>query len=202
MAIAVVAGALANKPDSGGEAWVRLSWTLGLRRLGWDVWFVERLPSADLHAQRYFEAVVGEFGLGERAALLGEGGEALFGKDERELAALAADVDVLFDVSGHLGDGPLLTGSRKRVYVDLDPGFTQAWHADPSLDFDVSGYDSYITVGQNVGRSQCPVPTVGIEWIPTLPPVLLEEWEPAPRLPGPLRFTTVATWRKIGRAHV
>ena len=30
----VVAGALAAKPGNGGEAWVRLSWVLGLRRLG------------------------------------------------------------------------------------------------------------------------------------------------------------------------
>ena len=36
----VVSGAIANKLLNGGEAWVRLSWILGLRRLGLDVWFV------------------------------------------------------------------------------------------------------------------------------------------------------------------
>jgi hypothetical protein len=195
MAVAVVAGALANKPHSGGEAWVRLSWVLGLRRLGWDVWFAERLAGGDAAAERYFEEVVSDFGLGERAILLGADGEALFGGGERELAALAADADVLFDISGHLGPGPILAAPRRRVYVDLDPGFTQAWHADPELEFDVGGYDHHLTVGQNIGRPECPVPGGGIEWVPTLPPVLLEEWEPAPRPPGPLRFTTVATWR-------
>lgn len=195
MAVAVVAGALANKPHSGGEAWVRLSWVLGLRRLGWDVWFVERLGGADAAAERYFEAVVSEFGLGERAALLDAEGEARFGVGERELAALAADADVLFDVSGHLGPGPILAAPRRRVYVDLDPGFTQAWHADPKLEFDVGGYDRYLTVGENIGSPECPVPGGGIEWVPTLPPVLLEEWDPVPPPPGPLRFTTVATWR-------
>lgn len=195
MAVAIVAGALANKPNSGGEAWVRLSWVLGLRRLGWDVWFVERLPSGDPEGQWFFEQVVSEFGLGERAALLGAGGEPLFGPGEAELGEVASEAEALFDVSGHLGAGPILAAPRTRVYVDLDPGFTQAWHADPEIDFSVAGYDRYLTVGQNVGKSGCPVPTGGIEWVPTLPPVLLDEWGPAPRPSGPLRFTTVATWR-------
>ena len=41
MATVVVAGALAAKPGNGGEAWVRLSWVLGLRRLGYDAWLLE-----------------------------------------------------------------------------------------------------------------------------------------------------------------
>jgi len=193
--VAIVAGALANKPGSGGEAWVRLSWILGLRRLGFDVWFVERLPSADPAGRRYFEEVVSEFGLEDRAALLDEGGEALFGMGEEGLAEVAKEAEVIFDISGHLGEGPILAGPRCHVYVDLDPGFTQVWHADPGIDFNVAGYDRYLTVGQNIGKPGCPIPTGGIEWVPTLPPVLLEEWEPASRPSGRLRFTTVATWR-------
>ena len=50
----VVAGALANKAGSGGEAWVRLSYVLGLRRLGCDVALVEEIQSADPAAVRYF----------------------------------------------------------------------------------------------------------------------------------------------------
>ncbi|HET8565707.1 MAG TPA: hypothetical protein VFL77_04445 [Solirubrobacterales bacterium] len=195
MAVAVVAGALANKPGSGGEAWVRLSWVLGLSRLGFDAWLVERLPSGDPEGVRFFEGVVGEFGLAERAALLGEGGEALCGIGEAELGGVAAEAELLFDLSGHLGPEGIGAVPRSRVYVDLDPGFTQAWHADPAVEFSVAGYDRYLTVGQNVGRPGCPVPTGGIEWLPTLPPLLLEEWRPAPRPPGRPRFTTVATWR-------
>lgn len=194
MPVAIVAGALANKPNSGGEAWVRLSWVLGLRRLGFDVWFVERLPGEDPEGRQYFDRVVTEFGLGERAALLGAGGEALFGGSERDLAELVAGAEVLFDISGHLGGGAIAAAAKSRVYVDLDPGFTQVWHADPGIEFSVAGYDRYLTVGQNIGRSDCPVPAGGIDWLPTLPPVLLDEWEPAPS-PGRMRFTTVATWR-------
>jgi hypothetical protein len=195
MATAIVAGALANKPGSGGEAWVRLSWALGLRRLGWEVHLVERLEAADNGAQRYFEEVVGDFGLDGSASLLGGRGEALFGRDESGLVEVAASADVLFDISGHLGPGPLRSVPRRSVYVDLDPGFTQAWHVDPGVEFTVAGYDRYLTVGQNIGQPGCPVPTGGIEWVPTLPPVLLDRWPAVPPPGEPLRFTTVATWR-------
>ena len=195
MPVAIVAGALANKPGSGGEAWVRLSWALGLRRLGWEVHLVERLEVPDSGAQRYFEDVVGAFGLSGSASLLDGRGEALSGRNESELTEVAASAVVLFDISGHLGPGTLRSAVRRSVYVDLDPGFTQGWHADPGVDFTVAGYDRYLTVGQNIGRPGCPVPTGGIEWVPTLPPVLLDEWPAAPAATGPLRFTTVATWR-------
>ncbi|MFL5832849.1 MAG: hypothetical protein ACJ76B_02570 [Solirubrobacterales bacterium] len=195
MAIAIVAGALANKPESGGEAWVRLSWALGLRRLGWEVHLVERLEQPGPAAQQYFGEVTAAFGLDGSASLLDAHGEALHGHDEKHLLEVAAEADLLFNISGHLGPGPLRSAPRRRVYVDLDPGFTQAWHADPGLEFTVAGHDAYVTVGQNIGRAGCPVPTAGIEWVPTLPPVLLDEWPAAPPPAQPLTFTTVATWR-------
>jgi hypothetical protein len=207
MATAIVAGALANKPFNGGEAWVRLSWVLGLRRLGFDAYLVEELSAsacldaggrpvvaADSVNRAYFEAVVREFGLGESSALLDEAGEPIAGLGAEPLRELLADADVVFNISGHLGDGVLGRGRGSRVYVDLDPGFTQAWHADPSVPFSVEGHDRYVTVGTNVGAPGSTVPSAGIEWIPTLPPVVLSEW-PAQPLGPEMRFTTVATWR-------
>jgi len=192
-AVAVVSGALANKPFNGGEAWVRLSWVLGLRRLGVETYFVEEIASSA--ARAYFESVVRDFGLDGRVALLCEGGRETIGLGLDELVDIAAEADVLFNVSGHLRRAEVLAGPRRRVYVDLDPGFTQAWHADDSLRFRLAGHDHYVTVGLNVGRPECPIPDCGIRWIPTLPPVVLDEWQPHPLPPSPVRFTTVATWR-------
>ncbi len=195
MAVAFVAGALANKPHNGGEAWVRLSWILGLRRLGFDVFFVERLDREDGFGRQHFEGVVADFRLADRSALLDKRGEPICGSGERELLAAAAEAEVIFNISGHLPPGPLLDAPRHRSYVDLDPGFTQIWHSDPALDFEVSGYDSYVTVGLNIGRPGCPVPTGGLEWVHTLPPVLIDEWPVAPSPAAPPRFTSVGTWR-------
>ncbi len=208
MPVAVVGGALANKPFVGGEAWVRLSWVLGLRRLGFDVYFAEQLSSEDCvdesggpadfaaSANRaYFDSVVRDFGLEGRAGVVCDGGAETSGLGLDELVEAAAGADVLFNLSGHLSHGALLAGPRTTVYVDLDPGYTQAWHADPAVPFRIAPHDRYATVGTNVGRPGCPIPPCGLDWIPTLPPLPLDEWPPQPPPAGPLRLTTVATWR-------
>jgi hypothetical protein len=208
VATAIVSGALANKPFNGGEAWVRLSWVLGLRQLGFDAYFVEELAAVDCVAESgepadfatcanraYFESVVGDFGLVDRAGLLYEGGCESSGLGLAELEDLAAGADLLIDISGHLAAAEILAGPRERLYVDLDPGFTQAWHADERLGFRLGDHDHYATVGLNVGKPDWPISGCGIEWIPTLPPILLKEWPPCPPVPGPPRFTTIATWR-------
>jgi len=43
VASVIVSGAIANKHLHGGEAWVRLSWALGFKRLGFQVYFVEQI---------------------------------------------------------------------------------------------------------------------------------------------------------------
>jgi hypothetical protein len=208
VAVAIVAGALANKPLNGGEAWVRLAWLLGLRRLGFDVHFVEALgDSACVDEKgepcafeasanrRHFESVIRAFGLVGKATLLDEAGGARIGLASDDLLAVAESAEAIFNISGHLAPGPLLAAPRRRVYIDLDPGFTQLWAADPALDFSVDGHDHHVSVGLNVGRPECPLPSAGVDWIPSLPPVLLGEWPAVPPPPGPLRWTTVATWR-------
>ena len=207
MTVAIVAGALGNKPGNGGEAWVRLSWVLGLARLGVDVWLMEEIAedacvdgnggltsfeeSANL---AWFRRVTEGFGLEERSALLLAGGSATSGPDLRELADVASQADVLFNLSGNLRVEPLFSAPRRRVYVDLDPGYTQFWHAEGSDVARLAGHDDFLTVGLNIGGRGCTVPTGGIPWKPIRPPVVLEEWPLAPA-DDPARFTTVASWR-------
>src|SRR5205823_6045286 len=46
----------------------------------------------------------------------------------------------------------------------------------------------------NIGRLGCEVPTGGLRWIPTRPPVVLEHWTPGSGLAGG-SFSSIATWR-------
>ncbi len=186
MATVVVAGALANKPWNGGEAWVRLSWVLGFLALGCDAYLLEEIAAADDRQRRYFEAVVTGFGLERRAALLES--EVPLPVDVVELGRRA---DLLVNISGHLRREPLFSSFRRKVYVDLDPGFTQIWDAS-GLDAGLAGHDCYFTVGENIAGGN-ELPSGRIDWMPARQPVVLDHW-PATN-GGGRAYTTVASWR-------
>jgi hypothetical protein len=194
--VAVVAGALANKPGNGGEAWVRPTWALGLDRLGFDTWLVEEVfpsPRADgLDALGWFRQVTDGIGLAGRAALI-RGDETVVGPALDEVRQVMGEAVLFVNISGHLRRADLPTPSALRVFVDVDPGFTQVWADQGRLD--LGGHDRHVTVGTALGSSACPFPDNGLDWIPVLPPVLVGRWSPTPMPEGPPRFTTVGSWR-------
>ena len=213
MATVVVAGALANKPTNSGAAWTRLSWALGFKRLGHSVYFVEQIspaictdpdgvPSdvADSMNLAYFRATMERFDL--NAALTVEGTSRSFGLRWDELLDLAGSADLLVNISGHLTAEALKPRFRKRIFIDLDPGYTQFWHAQGLADDRLRDHDVYFSVGENIGHRSCDIPTGGIEWRPIRQPVVLAEWPVAPLAASTSpRFTTVASWRgPLGRA--
>ena len=173
MTSVVVAGALANKAGNGGEAWVRLSYALGFRRLGCDVRLVEEAPAAAADALAYAHAVAELFGLDYVSADVADPG------------------DLLVNISGNVRSRTVRRRFRRTAFVDIDPGFTQFWH-DRGIE-QIPRHDVYFTIGENIGSRDCPIPTCGLQWRATRPPVVLDEW---PVVVGAFdRFTTVATWR-------
>jgi hypothetical protein len=202
----VLAGALAQRPGIGGHAWVFRNWLAGLGGLGYDVVFVDRLephmvddPAAPPEASRqwaWLEDVMNGAGMAGRFALLYDGGRRCLGLDRAAVVERCRRATVLFNVMGYLDDEGLLGVARRRVFVDIDPGFPQFWRT-LGLHDAFAGHDAFVTVGANVGRPGCAVPDCGLEWIPTLPPVDLAQWPEGPPLAGPAaaRLTSVATWR-------
>lgn len=189
MALAVVAGALANRPRNGGGAWVRVSWVCGLRRLGYDTWFVEQIDRAEPEAVDFFDAVMRDFGLGDRALLVERDTPSV-----NHALELAETAELLINLSGHLDLEPLFDRFHRKVFVDLDPGFTQFWHAAGNSGARLAGHDLYFTIGENIGTDGCPIPTGGIDWRRIRPPVVLEQW-PVTGNGVPNYFTTIGSWR-------
>ena len=207
----VVSGALANKPANGGAAWTRLSWALGFKRLGHDVYFVEQISPSTCVDERgarcavdesvnlaYFRSVTERFALD--ATLIVEGGTRSLGLTWDELVGVAETTELLVNISGHLTVEALKHRFRKRIFIDLDPGYTQFWHTKGLADDRLRDHHYYFTVGENIGQPFCGIPSGDIAWRPIRQPVLLDDWPVVPMTRSPLRFTTVASWRgPLGR---
>jgi hypothetical protein len=203
----VVSGMIAGDPRQGGATWAVLQYLLGLRRLGHNVLFVEPLDEkslrpagvalADTDNAAYFHAVMEQFGFGASAALLLAGTQETVGLSFTQMRRLTEQADVLINISGMLTDKALIEAIGVRVYLDLDPGFIQLWHAAQGIDMRFNGHTHFVTIGQAIGQPDCPVPTCGRSWLPTLQPLVLPYW---PVAAGPLRhgFTTVGNWRGYG----
>jgi hypothetical protein len=197
---AIVSSVVGGKPMNGGNAWAVLSWTEGLRRLGVRVTFVEQIGSGsgerleDTAELAYFNRVMNQLGFSGCSALISDDGDWIYGMTRSELLERGAEADLLINITGHLTWEALKGPCRRKVYLDLDPGYTQIWHASGNSGPRLAGHDYYYTVGENVGTSASDIPTSGIPWRPIRQPVMLEQWPvtPIPRLE---RFTTVASWR-------
>ena len=191
----VVAGMVAGVPHHGGATWAVLQWVLGLRRLGHDVVLVEPVDVLRPPSVSYFRSVAADFGLADRAALVDGGGRAE-GVPFSQLAAFARNADVVVNVAGMLRHAELVHPAPARVYLDLDPAFTQLWQAD-GIDMGFDGHTHFVTVGLNIGAAENTIPTDGRRWLTTLPPVVLTAWPAAGPVTTPA-FTTVASWRGYG----
>src|SRR5262245_5987843 len=100
-------GALARVARNGGLTWLHLQFLLGLRRLGWEVLFLDRIepemcvdsagrPASfeDSENLRYFLAVMKAFGLHESFSLSCHGCEQTVGLARREVLKRAAAADL------------------------------------------------------------------------------------------------------------
>jgi hypothetical protein len=192
----VVAGAVARRIGYGGHVWALLQWVLGFRKLGWSVLFLDRLDPdpgvRDSPRVRRFVETMESFGLADSFALeLGTDRDPV-GLARSTVRQKVGEADFLLNVMGYLQDPDLLSRARRRVFLDIDPGFGQMWRALGLCDL-FRGHDAFVTVGTRVGRDDCRIPTCGLSWIPTLPPVVLDHWTPSDEHGA--RFTSVGSWR-------
>lgn len=204
--VAIVSGMIAGVPSLGGATWAALQYALGLERLGWDVFVVEQVdgaagdPLATTRSAIYFRRVERAFGLEGRASLVRPSTGESVGVPYPALRAAARRARLLVNLSGLLTDPALLEGPRVRLYVDLDPAFTQLWHTVEGIDVRLDGHHAFATVGLAIGSPDCEIPDCGRSWIPILPPVVLDAWPAAPpRASG--SWTTVSNWRGYGSIH-
>jgi hypothetical protein len=200
----VIAGSLAQKPWYGGHTWVFLQYLLGFRKLGWTVLLLDRLEP-DMYVGgmdrtnveesenvRYFRRVMADFQLEENYSILLQDGARTLGLSRAAVLERVSGADLFLNVMGFLDDEEILSLASNRVFLDIDPGFGQMWQ-ELGLHTMFSGHDHYVTIGENIGKEGCGIPTCGLNWITTRQPVVLDHWSVSEtRDQG---FTTVCNWR-------
>lgn len=193
----VVGGALARRITYGGHVWALIQWALGLDRLGWSVLFLDRLdPGPGVRSSRRVDRFIETmrfFGLEQSFSLDVGPDEEPIGRARRDVLRFTRDADLLLNIMGYVEDPHVLAAARRRAFLDIDPGFTQMWHALGQCDM-LAGHDVFLTVGRNVGRPDCVIPSQGRRWIPVHPPVVTDLWPASTDERGP-SFTSVASWR-------
>jgi hypothetical protein len=211
----VFAGSIARFPI-GGHAWANLQYLCGLRDLGHDVYYLEDFgegcwfylwdadetsDDAEL-AAAYLEDCLKPFGFGARWML--RVGERSLGLPSDAFCDLCRTADLLLIRALPFRQWrPEYDWPRRRAFIDVDPGFTQASLArgEPALNSTLARCERLFTVGQRIGSTDCPVPVLGREWLPMVPPVWLPGWPCAETADARAPFTTVLQWRSYGTAH-
>ncbi len=203
MACIAVSGNMLRLPLAGNVASC-LHYVLGLRMLGHDVLYLEEkgwrnacldpetgtadnFPRAGLARVRQ---VLEELGADVPVVWVDVEAGLVEGMLWPQLRECLAATDLALDVGAPCRLEELRL-ARVRALVDVDPLFTQA--ADRGrLD-----HDLFFTYGVNVGRPGCGVPTGGVEWLPTVPPVIPSLWK-AQRPRARSALHTVAEWTAYG----
>ena len=207
MSTVLVASVIATKCRNGGNARAVLNWVQGLRKLGVRTYYIEQIapqsctdnqgrtvPFEQSANAAYFEHVMREAGLEDRSTLIYDGGPRTCGLPYGDILDVAEDADLLLNITGHLTLEPLMRRLRRKAYLDLDPGYTQFWHAEGNGGARLNGHDFHFTIGENIGTPECSIPTGGIRWRHTRQPIVLTA-DGCADSTWTGRFTTIASWR-------
>ena len=190
-----LSGGLSQGADRGGHVWAFLQYLAGFRELGFSVLFVDDAIAFALVPEGGGGLPSGwtrsGHAIASAARAASPAGTEAVDVPRAALGGLAERALALVNVMGFLRDGEVLARARRRVFLDIDPGYGQMWRELGLADV-LAGHDAHATVGTRVGEAGSDVPDCGLDWIPSLPPVVLDQW---PVVTGGGSWTSVASWR-------
>lgn len=212
----IVCGYMIRHPVA-GNLFAYFHYLLGLYRLGHEVIYFEESgwprscynPVTQEHGDNPYvgmqavRKLIADYGMKIPICYVNRNSGNTEGANWKDIKRMLRKADLLLNIGGvcWLPDFHLC---RRRVLIDMDPFFTQV--GEFGYDESINEYHSYFSYGVNIGRQGCTVPTGGIDWNPTVPPVVTEIWQrstsnrdkqtasKAPDKP----YTTVANWNAYG----
>jgi hypothetical protein len=204
---------LAARYPVAGVMWQLLHHLLGFRRLGLDVYYIEdhgayvydpakltvsEDPSSNL---KLLAAALDHYGFGDRWAFFDSARDEYAGMSRERCYTLLAESDVVIDLCGATYPRDEHRRARCFVYLETDPGPFEVELASANADVQrlAGACHLFFTYGANLGAPDCALPSGGIAWRTTRPPVLLDEWRDGVGPASPDAFTTIGTWHNRGK---
>jgi hypothetical protein len=195
-----------------GVTYQFLHYLLGLRRLGYDPYYVEdsgrliydpRVNDLSPDASGNVAAVapvLEAHGFAGRWAFRGAyPGGRCYGMTEGEIVRLYREAAALLNITGAQELREEHLACPRRIFVESDPFADQVKVArgDPVRTAALEGHDTHFSFGENLGESDCDVPVGRFRWLPTRQPVALDLWD-NPHGAGEA-YTTITTWHNQGK---
>lgn len=215
MARIVINGYMIRHPVA-GNTMAYLHYVLGFARLGHEVVYVEESgwPNSCYDPYKHemgddpstgmavVSALARQYGLELPLYYVNRDTQAVHGGEWSDLTRHLDAADLLLNVGGVCWLPDFLRCQR-RAYVDMDPGFTQLGRFGAEA---VANHQVHFTYGANFQQPDCSIPDDGIDWRPTVPPVVTDLWNGAvPAEPadssGKLQngsLTTITNWNPYG----
>ncbi len=198
-----------------GVTYQFLHYLIGLRRLGYDPYYVEDsgrwiydpgLNDLSPDASGNIQAVapiLEAHGFGKRWAFRGvyPGGRC-YGLTERQMVELYRNAAAFLNVTGAQELREEHLACKRRIYVETDPVAAQIKVArgDRATIEALAAHDTLFSFGGNFGSRDCLVPLERFAWLPTRQPVVLDLWDnPGMIPPNGAAYNTIATWHNKGK---
>jgi hypothetical protein len=215
----IVMGFMGQSPFA-GVAWQALHYLEGLRRLGYDVYYLEdtgswpfdpeqdAVTSRSLYTVRYIARLMSWCGLAGKWSYRSPSDGGLHGLSPAALEGVLGRAEALLNVTGTT----ILRGEHTRVpvriYVESDPFLAQVEvrrGIQETVSF-LGAHTHWFTFGENIGRPGCGIPLCPpFDFKPTRQPVVMDWWRQPGAGPGgspagpPAPFTTITSWKQTGK---
>ncbi len=196
-----------------GVTYQFLHYLLGLRRLGYDPYYIEdsgrwiydpRINEFSPDVTGNLELVVPVLqahGFRDRWAFRGNYPDGrCYGLTEAQILQLYREADAFLNVTGAQEIREEHRAIQRRIYVESDPFASQVKVAagDAGMIEMLAAHDAHFSFGENLGAPDCPMPVEKFRWLPTRQPVALELWNQANPTGGGT-YTTITTWHNKGK---
>lgn len=211
----IVVGGFIGLYPIGGATWDYIQYPLGLKKLGHDVYYIEDTMQYPVYQQegelwndatyciKYLQHVMEGCGLGEKWAYRDVASGQSFGMSEAQIQQVIKSADVFINISCSTFLREEYLKIPKRILIDSDPMFTQVrYHLELEGNPEMAkcntrhmleNHNYLFTFGENIGRTDCWIPTFGFKWLTTRQPICLDLWKDSAMNTGS-SFSSIMNW--------